>query len=217
MSAIHPHIRRDRHELPLARASLPLSTRGALAALLARHRVLMVPGWNNSGPGHWQTVWEQEFPSLERVAQREWARPDPDDWVAILDDTIRRSRKPVVLVAHSLGCITVARWAAQYAGNTRPVAGAFLVAPADVEREDAAPALRPFAPIARYRLPFVARVIGSSNDRCCSEQRARDLAAAWGAGFSCVENGGHINAESGLGAWPQGLAMLAWMSAPAAG
>lgn len=197
------------------RDALPLATRGALAALLARHRVLIVPGWNNSGPAHWQSHWEREFPVLERVCQREWTRPDPDEWVATLDESIRASRRPVVLVAHSLGCITVARWARQQAAagkNTWPVAGALLVAPADVERTGAPAALQPFAPLPRTRLPFVAQVVGSDNDPCCTETRARALADAWGAGFTLVRNGGHINAESGLGAWPHGLALLAWLT-----
>lgn len=195
-----------------ARHVLPLSTRAALAMLLARHRVLIVPGWNNSGPAHWQTLWEQEFPALERVRQSEWAQPDPDVWVATLDATVRASRRPVVLVAHSLGCVTVARWAAAHRGNTWPAVAALLVAPADVERPDANVALHAFAPIVRERLPFPARVVGSTNDRCCGEQRAREMARDWGAAFTLVENGGHINADSGIGAWPQGLALLAWLN-----
>lgn len=196
------------------RAALPLSTRAALAALLARHRVLTVPGWNNSGPAHWQTLWEQEFPALTRVQQREWATPDPDEWVATLHDAVQASRRPTILVAHSLGCVTVARWAAAHkeTGRTWPVVGALLVAPADVERPGANIALRAFAPIATERLPFGTHVVGSNNDRCCSESRAREFARRWGAGFSLVENGGHINAESGVGAWPGGLAKLAWLN-----
>lgn len=197
-----------------ARDALPLSTRAALAALLGRHRVLIVPGWNNSGPAHWQTLWEQEFPSLSRVQQREWANPEPDEWVATLHESVQVSRKPTILVAHSLGCVTVARWAAQHRsdGRTWPVVGALLVAPADVERPEANRALRPFAPIARQRLPFTSHVVGSTNDRCCTEERARELARDWGAGFTLVENGGHINADSRVGAWPQGLALLAWLN-----
>jgi|GEM_PF-2964508 len=29
--------------------------------------ILMVPGLNNSGPGHWQTIWEQSVPRARRV------------------------------------------------------------------------------------------------------------------------------------------------------
>lgn len=197
------------------RFALPLSTRAALATLLARHRVLIVPGWNNSGARHWQTLWQNEFPSIRRVEQREWANPDPDEWVATLDAAVRAEKKPAILVAHSLGCITVARWAEAQrdaANGTWPVAGALLVAPADIERPTAHSALKSFAPVAISRLPFAARLVASSNDPCCSEVRARDLARQWGAGFSLVEGGGHINADSGLGFWPQGLSLLAWMS-----
>lgn len=215
MSASHPFLPLRYQATLTARAWLPLSTRAALASLLARYQVIVVPGWNNSGPGHWQTHWENEFPALQRVRQKNWAAPDPVDWVDTLDQTIRRSRKPVVLVAHSLGCITVARWAMRNSTETWPVVGALLVAPADVERSDVAPALRPFAPIAHGRLPFVSHVVGSNNDPCCSEVRARELASHWGAAFSLVRDGGHINADSGLGGWPQGLSMLAWMTTSA--
>lgn len=196
------------------RLALPLSTRAALAGLLARHRVLLVPGWNNSGPAHWQTLWQAAFPALERVEQREWARPGREDWVDTLDRSIRRERRPVILVAHSLGCVTVAHWAARELGQGRdawPVAGALLVAPADVERPSANDALAPFSPIPRQPLPFASQVVGSSDDPCCSEERAREMAAGWGACFTCVRQAGHINADSGIGFWPQGLAMLAWL------
>ena len=213
MPALHPAFPHHRLQ-QAARDELPLATRGALAALLARHRVLTVPGWNDSGPAHWQTRWEQEFPALERVRQRNWATPDPDDWVATLDATVRASRRPVILVAHSLGCVAVARWVQrQGADGGWPVVGALLVAPADVERPGAPGPLRPFAPVARVRLPFATHVVGSNNDPCCSEARARELAASWGAGFTLLDRAGHINADSGLGAWPYGLSLLAWLRA----
>lgn len=200
-----------------ARDALPLATRGALAALLSRHRVLIVPGWNNSGPAHWQSRWQAEFPSMQRVHQEDWAQPDPAAWTAMLDAAVRQSSRPAILVAHSLGCITVANWVRDHAARDGawPVVGALLVAPADVEREDAPSPLRPFAPIARLPLPFVTRLVASNNDPACSEARARALAATWGAGVTLLDRGGHINADSGLGAWPYGLSLLAWLQGAA--
>jgi len=209
-----PRLSPESSGIPLARMALPLSTRAALAGLLARHRILLLPGWKDSGPWHWQTLWQQEFPAMERVAQRDWLQPDPDAWVNAFDEHLRASRKPAVVVAHSLGCITVARWVAQRArspGQAWPLAGALLVAPADVERESAPPPLRPFAPIARVPLPFSGCVVASSNDPCCREETARSLASAWRARCVVLPDVGHINADSGLGNWPHGLSLLAWM------
>ena len=79
--------------------------------------LLIVPGLNGSGEGHWQTAWERAAPPagcacVRRVAQHDWARPQRDDWVAALDAAVRASEHPVIIVAHSLGCALVAHHAA---------------------------------------------------------------------------------------------------------
>src|SRR3546814_3777941 len=74
--------------------------------------VLTVPGLNNSGPGHWQTIWETTRNDCERVDLGMWGRPHRNTWVNKLNAAIRQADRPVILVAHSLGCIAVAWWAA---------------------------------------------------------------------------------------------------------
>ncbi len=96
--------------------------------------ILIVPGLGNSGPDHWQSRWERKLPTAQRVEQADWNAPDREGWVGTLCAAIAAARRPVVLVAHSLGCMTVALAAAELARNA--VRGAFLVAPADVERPD---------------------------------------------------------------------------------
>jgi predicted alpha/beta hydrolase family esterase len=112
-----------------------------------------------------------------------------------------------VLVAHSLGCLLVASWAA-HSRNTAKVRAALLVAPGDAEREDLRPLLASWAPVTMQTLPFSSVLFASQNDPYCSFERASDMAAAWGAG--CIDYGmaGHINADSGLGDWPEGHAHL---------
>jgi predicted alpha/beta hydrolase family esterase len=132
--------------------------------------VLIVPGWENSGPAHWQTLWERADPQrFRRVEQRDWDAPRPDDWIRALDAAIAAELAPVVLVAHSLGCIAIAHWAARCA---RPVAGALLVAPADVERADTPEPIRCFAPVPLRPLPFRSILVASSNDEYLSMDRA---------------------------------------------
>jgi predicted alpha/beta hydrolase family esterase len=166
---------------------------------------LILPGWQNSGPGHWQSLWEAAH-GYQRVEQHDWLRPLRGDWSARLDevllDTDTGGRGPVVLVAHSLGCMLAAAWAA-HSRNTHRVKAALLVAPPDVERADLRQMLPGWAPVPLQALPFRTMVLASSNDPFCDLARARAFAAAWGADLVDVGARGHINAESGLGDWPQ--------------
>ncbi|WP_367066962.1 alpha/beta hydrolase [Oryzisolibacter sp. LB2S] len=168
--------------------------------------VLLLPGWQNSGPGHWQSEWERLHGDL-RVQQHDWMRPLRGDWSARLEEVVADTQAPVLLAAHSLGCILVAWWAA-HTRHADKVAGALLVAPGDVERPDLSAQIRGWAPVARRPLPFPSVVVGSQDDPYCSPERARALAEDWGARFVDLGRRGHINAESGLGEWTEGRALL---------
>lgn len=172
-------------------------------------RTLIVPGWQDSGPDHWQTHWQQCL-GAARVQQHDWVTPRCDDWVAGLQRAVLAAGAPVVLVAHSLGCITVAHWVlrGEAAWLRATVRGALLVAPADVERAAAPSPLRSFAPVPRLRLPFPALVVASSDDPFCAFERAVQFALDWGAGLRSLGRAGHINASAGYDRWDQGLALL---------
>lgn len=112
-------------------------------------RYLIVPGWQGSPEDHWQTHWQNSLPNSARVEQADWLTPRREDWVAALAEAIAADSTPVILIAHSLGCITVAHWAATAPLQfLRQVRGALLVAPADVERPACAP---PYATLRRLR------------------------------------------------------------------
>lgn len=174
--------------------------------------VLILPGWQNSGPGHWQSRWEA-LHGFRRVDQHDWMTPRRGDWIARLEDVILGSDGPVVLVAHSLGCILTAAWA-QVSRSTTRVQGALLVAPGDPERDELRGVLPSWAPIVRDRLPFPSLLLGSHDDPYCSLAKAKSLADAWGSRFIDCGPCGHINAESGLGDWPDGLALLRELTDP---
>ncbi|MDF9618458.1 alpha/beta hydrolase [Pseudomonas entomophila] len=172
-------------------------------------RYLIVPGWQGSPDNHWQSHWQRSLPNSARVEQRDWLTPQRRDWVQALEQAIAAERSPVILIAHSLGCITVAHWAAHASPELlRRVRGALLVAPADVERPTCAPALRNFAPIPLQALPFPSQVVSSDNDPAVSVPRALHLASAWGAEAGLLTNAGHINVKSGHERWEQGFAYL---------
>lgn len=169
-------------------------------------RVLLLPGWQGSGPSHWQSRWEA-LHGHQRVEQDDWHWPRRGDWMARLDEVLLASGAPSVLVAHSLGCHLVAAWAAHSRHATR-VRAALLVAPSDPERDDAPPQLYNWRPVVRRRLPFPSLLVASSNDPVCNLTQAAAFAAAWGSAWCLLGAHGHINGDSGLGDWEEGMALL---------
>lgn len=172
-------------------------------------RYFTVPGLGSSGPAHWQTWLEQTDPAhFTRIGQREWDAPDRADWVETLAQALAgQDLRRVVLVAHSLGCATIAHWAAQ--PGQRSLKAAFLVAPSDVETAHYARfPTTGFAPMPLQPLPFPSMVVTSNNDEWVTPARARLFAQAWGSELVDIGPAGHINAASGHGEWPAGLALL---------
>ena len=169
--------------------------------------VLILAGLWNSGPQHWQTHWEHRHPAWKRVPHRDWNNPDCEEWVAELDAAIAASEGPPLLVAHSLSCVLVAQWARS--GSSLKIAGAFLVAPSDVDAPSYPVEATGFGPMPLEKLPFPSIVVASSNDEYVSLERARQFAQAWGSKFIEIGPAGHINGASGFGGWPEGEKMLA--------
>jgi uncharacterized protein len=171
--------------------------------------ILIIPGWGNSGPQHWQSLWEQLHPEYRRVMQREWEMPDRDAWVTTLHAAITAAPAPPILVAHSLGCIAIAQWWADHALDLADyVAGAMLVAPADVEAVMAPEAVQGFCPIPLVPFLFPSVVVASRTDDYVSFERAAAFSAAWGNELVDIGDAGHINTDAGYGPWPAGELIL---------
>jgi uncharacterized protein len=164
--------------------------------------IIIVPGWKNSGDGHWQSLWAESIDGAVRVKQDNWTSPTRAAWVDRIAQTILEQERDVVLVAHSLGCIATTFLPTEVCHR---VQGALLVAPADPERR--AP-LVDFSPAPYQPLPYRSVLVASSNDPYCSVRTAGAYARAWGSEFVRLQNAGHINTESGFGDWPLGLALL---------
>ena len=174
--------------------------------------VLVLPGWQSSGASHWQSRWEALYGDV-RVEQSDWMHPLRGDWMMRLDEVIgeleiAEARPQVALVAHSLGCQLIAAWAA-HSRKTARVRAALLVAPPDVERAELQAALHSFTPIVRRPLPFPSLAVISADDPFCDPARARTMAADWGSRVLEAGPRGHLNADSGLGDWPEGRQLLA--------
>jgi len=166
---------------------------------------LTLPGLFNSGDKHWQTHWERHLPDVKRVEQQDWDTPRCEDWVETLDKAVVRYGDNVVLLAHSLACPFVSRWAERH---PRKIAGASLVAPSDIEAPTYPKGSTGFTPIPLKKLPFRSLIVVSRGDDFISIDRARQFADAWGSELTILEGLGHIGSDADLGMWPQGLALL---------
>lgn len=174
--------------------------------------VLIVPGIGNSGPTHWQTQWEQRHPGLTRVVQRDWDQPVSAEWVATLDAALQR-HGPAIVVAHSLGCLVVAQWLAQWAArrpaNAMPaLRGVLMVAVPDPHGPSFPPQAQGFGALPTGRLPGPLTVVSSSDDPYAPSAFTARCVADWGAEHVHLGAAGHINAASGLADWPQGWALV---------
>jgi predicted alpha/beta hydrolase family esterase len=178
---------------------------GTSMTSFAARPVLVLPGIGDSGPEHWQTLWLMANPHMRRVVQQDWEHPRCDAWSEALDDAVRDCGPDLVLVAHSLACLLVAHWAAS---TRHQIHGALLVAVPDPEGSAFPPQAVGFTPLPMRRLPFASLVVASTNDPYGSLAYAHRCASAWGSRIVEAGAAGHLNAASGLGHWPQGLAWL---------
>ncbi|MGO4642910.1 RBBP9/YdeN family alpha/beta hydrolase [Mesorhizobium sp. 2RAF45] len=166
---------------------------------------IILPGSGGSGPAHWQSRWEDANPAMRRFRPSSWDLPDFTDWLAALEAAVIAAPEPPVLVAHSLSCLLIAHWQKI---SQRPVKAALLVGV-----PDSASAVFPeygmaFAKLPEGKLRFASLVVTSTNDPYGSAEYAEARATQWGSRIVVIGPFGHINAESGLGDWPEGFALL---------
>ena len=173
---------------------------------LSRFRVLLVPGLHDSPAQHWQSRWQRLYPAFERVEQDDWDDPRLPAWSERVDQARACAQRPMLIVAHSFGCLATLHSVARDAGN---VAGLLLVAPADPEKFGVAPLL----PQRKLDCPSI--VVASSDDPWMSASRAALWATLWDSQFVDAGAVGHINAASGLGDWLFGQACLRALAARA--
>ena len=158
-------------------------------------RLLVVPGLRDSGPAHWQSWLEAQHRDACRVVQRDWSDPQLDRWAARVAATLERDPgAPWVAVAHSFGCLALARHLALVPDS--PVRAALFVAPAEPDRFGVAGLL----PASRLRVP--STLVASDNDPWMTAASTRRWAGRWGSAWLSLGAVGHINAESGFGPLP---------------
>jgi len=166
-----------------------------------------IPGLGNSGPDHWQSHWERKRPGdIRRIRQENWDKPVMQTWTAQIQGmTQGLDSAQLVFIGHSVGCAAIIHWYKKY---QRPLKGALLVAPSDVERDDYPSYITGFNPLPMDALPFPTVIVASSDDHVVSSERAREMAQAWGSDFVEISDAGHIESKSGYGVWEDGLNYL---------
>jgi hypothetical protein len=163
-------------------------------------------------PDHWQTLLAGELPGSRTVPPLERDKLSRASRVEALDREIRAIEGPLILAAHSAGVLTVVHWAQTH---SRPIRGALLATPADIETPLPAGYPTPedlrlggWLPIPRTRLAFPSIVASSDNDPLASAERTTDLARAWNSLLVPLGPVGHLNPTSGYGPWPRALELL---------
>jgi predicted alpha/beta hydrolase family esterase len=166
---------------------------------------LVLAGIYNSGPAHWQTLWQQDDPRFVKLEHASWDHPDRFDWVDELEAEVALHGNNLVLVAHSLACLMAVHWAAQ---TRRAISGALLVSVPDPAGPQFPQDATNFGNLPLAPLPFPSTLVCSDDDPYGSREHMQACATAWGSRFVAIGPCGHINASSNLGAWPQGRQLL---------
>lgn len=174
---------------------------------VARPTVVIVPGLRDHVPTHWQTLLAEQLQGSVTVPRMTDKKRSCAAWVEQIDRTLARVAGPVILVAHSGGVMMVVHWAQQH---RRPIHGALLAAPADLESPlpEGYPTMDllmqgGWLPIPRTPLPFRSVVAASTNDPLARYERVAGYALDWGGHLVDVGPVGHLNPAAGFGEWPR--------------
>jgi len=190
---------------------------------MSQPTVLIVPGLRDAVAQHWQTLLQARLGAEGRpvAGVSPMGREDLD--CAARVEAIERAAQavegPIVVVAHSGGCIMLAHWAQR---TTRAVLGALLATPPDFEAPmpEGYPTLNAlraggWLPVPRKRLPFPSVVAASQDDPLADFDRVAVLARDWGSRLVDLGRVGHLNPASGYGEWPRAQAFIDQLAAAA--
>ncbi|MFD1814855.1 RBBP9/YdeN family alpha/beta hydrolase [Rhodococcus gannanensis] len=182
--------------------------------------VVIVPGLRDHVAEHWQTLLAEKLDRVRTVPPLEQDKLSRKARVEALDVVLSGIDGPVVLVAHSAGVMITAHWAQQ---ATRPIQGALLATPADLEHPlpDGYPTTKQldrggWLPVPRRRLPFPSIVAASTNDPLARHRRVAGMAEVWGSRLVDLGAVGHLNPAAGYGHWPRAEEFVRELSGTAA-
>jgi uncharacterized protein len=170
---------------------------------------VFLAGYGNSIGDHWQAKWFRQLPNSVWVEQKSWDYPVCEEWVIELDKSLIKINQPVVIIAHSLGCLTFIEWAGQNRETcAEKITGAFLVAVPDADATNFPKDIKGYQFSSFEKLPVKSLMIASSNDPYASVDRTEFIAKQLGSELIWIGEKGHINLSAGFGDWLQGEKFL---------
>lgn len=184
--------------------------------------VLIVPGLRDQVATHWQTLLEARLraqgQAVASVPPMGRADLDCATRVAAIEEAVQTITGPIVLVAHSGGCIMVAHWARQ-TDQAHRIHAACLATPPDFDQPmpEGYPTLQALQlggwfPTPRGPLPFRSLVAASRNDPLGRYETVAELAQCWGSELMDLGEVGHLNPASGFGDWPLADSLIQQLS-----
>jgi uncharacterized protein len=169
-------------------------------------KIFTVPGLHGSGKFHWQTRWETLY-GFNRIEQECWDNPDFSTWSKSLYMTLERSivETKAVLIAHSLGCHLVVKSLPVISNIVKCV---LLVAPPDLNSGIINKDLSSFLQSDVKKLSVPGILVYSENDPFAGTDYSEKFGTDLGIERISIGNCGHINSDSNLGDWDEGIVFL---------
>jgi predicted alpha/beta hydrolase family esterase len=169
--------------------------------------ILIVPGLGGSAEDHWQSRWERQLKTAQRVVQEDWDHPVLKVWLQKLSESIAQTTRPLIMIGHSLGALAITHLPEDVAAKIK---GAMLVTPPAASTILQIAEIDPaFAAPPPHKLLYPALLIASRDDPYSSYAESEALAASLGAEVVDAGASGHLNLDSGHGPWPEGLMRFA--------
>jgi predicted alpha/beta hydrolase family esterase len=173
---------------------------------------VMIPGWQGSGEGHWQSLLAAALVANDREVRHpsfaDLDHPELASWLTALRDSLDGlSDDGYDVVAHSLGAVL---WLHHVASATTSPRAARVLLVAPPSPKTSIPEIASFFPppmdIDTVRHSADGTIlVGSDNDEFLPE----GIAAAYGSPLkmptTIFPGAGHLNTESGYGEWPNVL------------
>lgn len=167
-----------------------------------RQRVLILHGWGGSDYPHWQSFVAREiakdYGCVSFLKFSNVDTPDKDIWLDELKKELREF-KPTTVLCHSIANILWFHLCNE--GTDIELEKLFLVAPPSLECD--IKELSSFYPcdIPTKLYAKQSLLITSTNDPYITQSEASNLQNTLAIDMKIIENGGHINVDSGFGEW----------------
>jgi hypothetical protein len=172
-------------------------------------KVLLLHGWGGSDYPHWQS-WlagelAKDYGCVNFLRFSDVDEPKLDVWLREAKSALDEFR-PDIVICHSLANTLWFHLCQKE--ELREVAKLYLVAPPSMQCN--IKELSEFFPLSTPQKLFAKEtlLITSTDDPYLTQEEAKELQNKLNVSMKVIQNGGHLNAESGYGEWPWLLSEL---------